>query len=260
MGTMVLLGAIGGWIVGILVAIGLVVLIVVAAKQHMQRVKGLRDAIAAVPGFTPSQEYISSDAETAFAVDERTNRICLAKTGNPAEVRVIEPGDLLEVDLWEDGGVLSRSARSSRLRGVMMSGSDIRAIDMMQNMPGQPTIRGGSVVAPQQPVPPGKVRQLQLWLTVNDSQTPLHIVNFINIETDRTDSNYVRKLNDARGWFNWFTLLIEKAERELPEAAAPQSATGSVADELAKLVQLRDSGALTPAEFAEQKARLLARS
>jgi hypothetical protein len=39
--------------------------------------------------------------------------------------------------------------------------------------------------------------------------------------------------------------------------AAPQTASNSVADELAKLAQLRDSGVLTDAEFAQQKAKLL---
>ena len=41
-----------------------------------------------------------------------------------------------------------------------------------------------------------------------------------------------------------------------PAVPAPASPT-SVADELAKLVQLRDAGALTEEEFAAQKARLL---
>jgi hypothetical protein len=39
--------------------------------------------------------------------------------------------------------------------------------------------------------------------------------------------------------------------------AAPPAASNSVADELAKLAQLRDSGVLTDAEFAQQKAKLL---
>jgi hypothetical protein len=40
-------------------------------------------------------------------------------------------------------------------------------------------------------------------------------------------------------------------------ASPPTPASASVADELAKLVQLRDAGALTDEEFAAQKARLL---
>ena len=39
--------------------------------------------------------------------------------------------------------------------------------------------------------------------------------------------------------------------------AAPNVAQVSVADELAKLAQLRDSGVLSPAEFEAQKAKLL---
>jgi Short C-terminal domain len=42
-----------------------------------------------------------------------------------------------------------------------------------------------------------------------------------------------------------------------PAAAPAASAPALVADELAKLVQLRDAGALTDEEFAAQKARLL---
>ena len=44
----------------------------------------------------------------------------------------------------------------------------------------------------------------------------------------------------------------ERADRA-PAAAAPLS----VADELAKLVQLRDGGVLSKDEFAQQKAKLL---
>jgi hypothetical protein len=50
------------------------------------------------------------------------------------------------------------------------------------------------------------------------------------------------------------------APAALPSPAAPApspTAPVSVADELAKLVQLRDSGALTDEEFAAQKAKLL---
>jgi len=42
-----------------------------------------------------------------------------------------------------------------------------------------------------------------------------------------------------------------------PSSAATVPAPASVADELAKLVQLRDAGALTDEEFAAQKAKLL---
>jgi hypothetical protein len=53
---------------------------------------------------------------------------------------------------------------------------------------------------------------------------------------------------------------LHAAERtaDAAEALARQQAT-SVADELAKLTKLRNQGELTEAEFAVQKAKLLAR-
>jgi hypothetical protein len=44
----------------------------------------------------------------------------------------------------------------------------------------------------------------------------------------------------------------------VPAASAPVQAVGSVADELAKLAALRDSGVLSEDEFEAQKAKLLA--
>jgi hypothetical protein len=50
---------------------------------------------------------------------------------------------------------------------------------------------------------------------------------------------------------------MEKAQREYIQSVAG-SGGASAADELSKLAQLRDSGALTDAEFQAQKAKLLA--
>jgi hypothetical protein len=50
---------------------------------------------------------------------------------------------------------------------------------------------------------------------------------------------------------------MEAAQREYIKSVAASS-SGSTADEVAKLAQLKDSGALTEAEFQAQKAKLLA--
>jgi hypothetical protein len=49
--------------------------------------------------------------------------------------------------------------------------------------------------------------------------------------------------------------LIKQVHREAMEPSGPGA---NVADELAKLVGLRDSGVLSPEEFVVQKSRLLA--
>lgn len=55
----------------------------------------------------------------------------------------------------------------------------------------------------------------------------------------------------------WFRAHPDFASSSKSTAPHSGGAGGSVADELAKLAQLRDAGILTPEEFAQQKARLL---
>jgi len=251
-----LIGAIGGWIVGILVVAALIALMVVGVKQHLARTAAINAALSALPDFTVSQQYVGCDAQTAFAVDEPSGRFCLVTAGEPAVARVFRNDDLLEVELVEDNIILAKAARASRLRGVVMGGTDPSATPL-QSPAELPAARRGTT-----PVPPGKVREIVLRFTVNDTQQPLHAVKFMNRETERTDSTYVRIMNEARGWHLWFTGVMERAELDAspPHVNRDLSSTLSVADELQKLLQLYQDGALSEAEFADQKAILLGRS
>lgn len=257
---MMLLASIGGWLIGGVVVAVLVAVIVLGVKQHMARTAALNAAIDGLADFISSQRFIGCDAETAFAVDERTNRICLATAGTPATTRLIDYRDLLEVELVEDGIVIAKSARASRLRGVVMGGTDPLRTDLLR--PGEVPVNRGL-----NPVPPGKVREIVLRFTVNDAQRPMHAVKCMNSETQRTDSNYLRIMNDARAKHVWFTSLLEKAELDeaaetsvaARTAAAAASANLSVADELQKLAQLHRDGVLNDAEFAAEKSRILTR-
>jgi hypothetical protein len=61
-----------------------------------------------------------------------------------------------------------------------------------------------------------------------------------------------REAEDVKG------LLLRLMNQSAPSTAAPNHGPGpSVADELRKLGELRDSGVLSEAEFAAQKSRLL---
>ena len=51
---------------------------------------------------------------------------------------------------------------------------------------------------------------------------------------------------------------LQEPSAAAPSAAAPAAAAPSSADEIAKLAALRDSGAITPAEFDTLKAKALA--
>jgi hypothetical protein len=76
-----------------------------------------------------------------------------------------------------------------------------------------------------------------------------------------TATNDENKVFFSRGQQPEFERLRDEIMSRMARARAPQAAaTGSVADELAKLAALRDQGLLTPSEFADQKKRLLERA
>lgn len=92
---------------------------------------------------------------------------------------------------------------------------------------------------------------------------------------EHPNKNSIIALNVLLGWtvLGWVASLVwaySAKSHVVAEIATPPTATpvepvalpvaASVADELKKLVQLREEGILTPDEFQEQKAALLARS
>lgn len=75
-----------------------------------------------------------------------------------------------------------------------------------------------------------------------------------------TDENTVLFTKEASAEFRRLRDLVEEraqSSRNGPNIATPTLAQGSVAEELSRLADLRDRGALTDEEFAEQKSRLL---
>jgi hypothetical protein len=87
----------------------------------------------------------------------------------------------------------------------------------------------------------------------------------------KKNASSITLLNLFLGWslIGWIVALVWATSNDAPEPVivvqhaapapipAPSAQPVSVADELEKLVRLRDSGALTETEFAEQKSRAL---
>jgi hypothetical protein len=93
-----------------------------------------------------------------------------------------------------------------------------------------------------------KVNRIDLRLTVNNTEAPFHEVHF-------------RSMQMARQWHALIEVLIKRADEDERRAQAPEpKRVESIADELAKLAELRRQEILTENEFNEQKAKLLSRS
>jgi hypothetical protein len=109
------------------------------------------------------------------------------------------------------------------------------------------------------------VSKIDLRLTVNDTKRPIFDITFLNKETKKDKPVYQQALQTARQCHGLVEVLIKRADMDdklqaQSANAAMMQQTGqqmSVADELKKLSDLKDSGALTAEEYQQQKRKLI---
>lgn len=183
-----------------------------------------------------------------MAIDEQRNKICLIDhRQRNISSRVITHKDLVSSEIFEDGSTITKTIRSSQLGGALVGGLALGGVGAIIG-----GLSGKSKTTE-------KVMRIDLRITVNDIQTPLHDINFLTIETKQDGIIYQNAMKTARHWHGLVDVLIKRANMEDREnhAVKDQSNHTSVADELKKLAGLRDSGVLSTEEFQSQKIKLL---
>lgn len=238
-------------IVFVAIVLGLGIL---AGIGEIKREKRLEEKLAALKDFTPTQKIMETEGRYGVAIDERRNKLCLidAQYAKDIILDVLPYKDLLAVEIFEDGSTVTRTSRTSQIGGALIGGLALGGVG---------AIIGG---LSGKTISSGKVKRVDLRLTVNRTDSPCHNVNILNEEVKKTSSKYSRAIEKARRWHSILRVAIHRADEE-DRSRERFSATNdgdvtektSVADELRKLVDLKTEGVLSDEEFAAQKARLL---
>jgi len=114
------------------------------------------------------------------------------------------------------------------------------------------------------------VNQLDLKIVINDTETPLHMINLLTGDFEKNpplNSDYKKNILIANRWHALISVLIKQADEEdessksdSPEAETEKvhgQETFSVANEIMKLAELLDKNLITEEEFQKQKRKLL---
>lgn len=212
--------------------------------------------IKAIPNFTPSQSFMGVDGKTGFAIDEQRAILCLiSKAGEFVSTRLVPYADIVSVELTEDGSSITKTSRSSQLGGALVGGVLLGGVGAVVGA------LTGSTKTSQ------KIKNVDLRVVIDDTKSPLHNVSFQNVEGARGGLIHNAALIQARHWNGLFDVVIRRADQALvrdvniakPVDLKDTKPSGSVADELKKLVDLKADGVLTDDEFQTQKQRLLSR-
>lgn len=237
-------------IIVIIFIIGIIIFVVNSLNDASSKKKAMDDYLIGIEDFTTSQKVMGYDNNTGIAIDEQRKKVCLIDHDLLQNVisRIVDYKDLLSCELFEDGITITKTVRSSQLGGALIGGIALGGVG---------AIIGG---LSGKTLSFDKVNRVDLRLIINDTKNPLHDINFMNIETKKDSLIYKYSIQQARHWHGLIEVLIRRADSEEKTTVPTQvdaPSSSSIANEIKKLLDLRDQGALTPQEFQQQKERLL---
>ena len=202
---------------------------------------------------------------SGLAIDEGRHKVCLINISHGTEVhrRVVSYKDVISVELFLDGASVSKTDQSSQAGGALVGGLMFGGLGMVV----------GALSGKAKTETTKKLDRIDLRLTLNDTQSPLHEVSFLHPKEFKGKGSQDEALQLARQWNGIVSAAIRQAADENmplktdqhqsiphPDTAPPTAASGSftsVADELKKLADLHSTGILTAEEFQQQKAKVL---
>jgi hypothetical protein len=199
--------------------------------------------------FMPSQMFMSNDGLGGIAVNDQTLRICLLKNSE-IPPRLFPISDLVGTFLVKNREILEEGLRTNpksllSFQKVMHSNVE-RLIKSWQTTSS-----------------PKDNQRIDLIVLIHDEHDPLHVVNFLDMETKEGGILYEKALGTATHWHSVLNGLILHADQNAslqsePDLGEPENPLTSVADELEKLGDLVEKQIMTPQEFTTQKEKLLA--
>lgn len=276
----------GFWIIVIFVLIGTVVAAINHVVATNKKKEELSKEISNMSDFVTTQELMGEDGLSGIAIDECSKKICLIRrhtatdalqdyrtakergasseelkimlntTGVPTK-RVINYRDLLSCEVCEDGVAVTRTSRTSQIGSALIGGLAFGGLGAVVG-----SLTGKHVSA-------DKVTRVDLVIVVNDSKSPIHKISLLLVEVSKSSTLYRQAADRATHWAAVLEVLIRQADSEdVDSNALPAGGRGgpaissgypiaSVADEIKKLADLRETGVLTDDEFVAQKRRLL---
>ena len=197
---------------------------------------------------------MGEDGNSGIAIDEGRKNVCLIKKHNirGIELDVLSYRDILSSEIFEDGETVTKTARGSQLAGALIGGLALGSVGaIIGGLSGSKTSSS-------------KVKRIDLRITVNRTETPIHDINFMNVVSKKNGLIYNAAMEQVRHWHGVMEVLIKRAdtedyskERDLADETSKLLSSGSVADELTKFAELKKQGLLTDHEFLVQKAKLL---
>ena len=149
--------------------------------------------------FIPSQMFMGKDNLCGLAVNEHTHQICLFTTPS-APPRLFPITDLIGSHLIKNGEVLGEGKRSYP-EEILTFSNEIQG-------PKEDLINSLHIESPH-----GPNQRIDLVVLVHDQDDPIHIVNFLDMETKEGGILFDKAISAAKHWHYVLEGLILQADK-----------------------------------------------
>ena len=232
---------------------------IIASIKTRRRISEMEEKLNGLKNFNATQKVMGVDGNTGLAIDEKGEKICLIEYNNGNIAFDTMPyKDVLASEISENGNTITRSSRSSQLGGALIGGLALGGVG---------AIIGG---LSGKTVSSDNVQRIDLHLTVNRTNSPVHSINFEDIGGDddygmkKSSAEYQEIMQKARHWHSLLQVIIRQAdeddkikEREIAQKTLHSIEHKSVVDKIKELVDLRDQEVISDEEFTTLKEKLL---
>jgi hypothetical protein len=234
----------------------LVAILVIAKSVKERHIENkMTRALAHVNGQPSAVVLMSANCRAGIAINREATAISLAG-GNWINIEVFKPSEVLSAELYIDGECETRTSRTSQAAGALVGGLLLGGVGVVVGgLTGKTKSRR-------------MVSSIVLRVMVNDTDNPLHEVSLLAREQPRESPQVQKLIDNARTFQAKIDLMIKRADREdqaadrreVPENRMNSIGTPalSIADGLRKLVELKNSGELSDAEYQPLRSRLIA--
>lgn len=211
--------------------------------------------------FTATKKLIDSFGLELLAIDENRKKICFVYARNTAKlhaqpkldknksknmkvfIKVYSYKDIISSEILQDEVTVTKTDRINQLGGVLLGGLVLgKTGAVIGGLSGKKTSTQS-------------INKIDLLITVNDSENPIHKINIANSWGGMKPVSYL-DYEKALYWHNLISVLIKQAEQE-DNISNNKNTSQNIIDDLNKLIELKNKGILTDEEFQKLKEHII---
>lgn len=202
-----------------------------------QQIRDMVHVVNNVPSYATNFNGNTLIADLVQLDDSTQTVQIITKAGFNSAKEYIKYNQIVNFELVEDGDTITKGGLGSATVGGALFGA------------------GGAIAGAVLGAKKTKAvcNSLQLRISVADYYKKVIVVNYIELPTKSTSMTYKQMHEQAQKAVGELQVAVASIQRTTPQ----QGASSSMADEIAKLNQLREQGVLTEEEFITAKRKLL---